>query len=414
MLLLTLSFGRVQSSRQCNIVYYHVKKRNKLMARTRFKRLTQKEKDEIWLRWKAGENLKAIGEALGRTPPAVHFVLSQNGGVKQLTPKRSSKHLSLKEREEISRGLAQSLSIREISRKLNRSPSTISREISRNGGQANYRACTADEDAWERAKRPQPCKLSLQPELTELVATKLMLFWSPEQIAGWLKSEYPDEENWQVSHETIYKSLYIQTRGVLKKELLKHLRTQPSIRGARVKTQHKRAAIPDLVPISERPPCVEDRAIPGHWEGDLIEGSEKSYIATLVERTTRYVNLLKVESKSTHSVVPKLISHAQGLPGELYKSLTWDRGTELKGHKTFTEATDIDVFFCDPQSPWQRGTNENTNRLLRQYFPKKTNLSDYSQEELDAVAKQLNERPRKTLGFKTPIEKFRECVALTT
>lgn len=376
-------------------------------------RFTDKEKDEVWRRWKSGESLSAIGNILGRKAPSIYHVLSKYGGVKRFKRKRSKNHLSLNEREEISRGIAQNKSFRVIAKELKRAPSSISREVSRNGGIHKYRACTADDKAWKRAKRPKLCKLKLNQELALLIADKLKNLWSPEQIAGWLKLQYPNDKSWHVSHETIYKSLYIQTRGVLKKELLKCLRSKPRIRGARTKEKNQRGHIQELVSISERPASIEDRAIPGHWEGDLIEGSQKSYIATLVERQTRYVCLVKVKNKSTHNVIPQLIKHAQKLPSSLYKSLTWDRGTELKGHKTFSEQTNIDVYFCDPQSPWQRGSNENTNRLLRQYFPKGTNLSIYSQEELDDVAQALNSRPRKTLGFCTPLDKFKECVALT-
>ena len=375
---------------------------------------SEHEKSEMWLRWKAGESLTTIAKALNSKAPSIYNVLSKNGGVAQIKRRRAPQHLSLTEREEISRGLAQQKSLRAIASSIGRAPSTISREIARNGGVNHYRACPADKKAWKRAKRPQPCKLSLEPTLRELVAEKLNYFWSPEQIAAWLKLQYPNNENLHVSHETIYKSLYIQARGVLKKELLKKLRSKPRLRGAQVKAKNRRGFIPDLVSISERPPSVENRAVPGHWEGDLIEGSGKSYIATLVERQTRYVCLVKVDSKSTRNVISQLINHAKSLPTHLYKSLTWDRGTELKGHKTFTQATDIDVYFCDPQSPWQRGTNENTNRLLRQYFPKGTDLTRYSQDELNQVAKQLNERPRKTLGFHTPEDKFKESVALTS
>ena len=375
---------------------------------------SEHEKDEIWRMWKSGEGLSTIAKSLNSLSPSIYDVLSRNGGVKQIKRHRSSLHLSLAEREEISRSLAQNKSLRVIAKSINRAPSTISREIARNGGIYNYRACKADKNAWECAKRPKPCKLSLEPALSELVALKLKEFWSPEQIAGWLKLQYPNNENLHVSHETIYKSLYIQTRGVLKKELLKYLRSKPRLRRTKTKVKNQRGYIQDLVSISERPASIEDRAIPGHWEGDLIEGTHASYIATLVERQTRYVCLVKVDSKSTHDVINQLINHAKTLPSDLYKSLTWDRGTELRAHKRFTQKTDIDVYFCDPQSPWQRGSNENTNRLLRQYFPKGTGLSKYSQDELDKVAKELNNRPRKTLGFHTPEEKFKECVALTS
>ena len=288
-----------------------------------------------------------------------------------------------------------------------------SREVNRNGGLECYRASQADQAAWDRAQRPKPCKLITHCALARIVSKQLRRLWSPEQIAGWLKCAYPNDESCQVSHETIYKSLFIQARGALKKELLQHLRTQRAIRRSRHASQKGdgKGQITDTVSIRERPASVEDRAVPGHWEGDLIFGTHNSQIATLVERHTRYVMLAKVPSKDTETVINALIRQARSLPRELYKSLTWDRGKEMADHKRFTLATDIKVYFCDPQSPWQRGSNENTNGLLRQYFPKGTDLSVHSQAKLNAVARQLNERPRKTLGFQTPAERFNACVA---
>ena len=304
-------------------------------------------------------------------------------------------------------------SIRSIAVSLGRAPSTVSREIRRNGGRQQYRASPADQAAWDRARRPKPCKLVENRTLARVVANKLQQAWSPEQIAGWLKRTYPDDENSQVSHETIYRSLFIQARGALKKELLQHLRRTRGMRRSRHHTQKTadHGRITDTVSIRERPASVEDRAVPGHWEGDLLFGSHNSQIATLVERHTRYVMLAKVDSKDTETVINALIKHAHKLPRELYKSLTWDRGKEMADHKRFSLATDIQVYFCDPQHPWQRGSNENTNGLLRQYFPKGTDLSGYSQAKLNAVARQLNERPRKTLNYETPAERFTQCVA---
>jgi IS30 family transposase len=321
--------------------------------------------------------------------------------------------LTLSEREEISRGIAGGFSLRAIASQLSRSPSTISREISRNGGLQHYRASQADNAAWDRAHRPKPCKLAGSPMLRRIVARKLRSHWSPEQIAGWLKRAYPGNESHQVSHETIYRSLFIQARGVLKKELIQYLRTRRTMRHPKHVSQkgEGHGQITNAVSIRERPASVEDRAIPGHWEGDLIEGSNHSYIATLVERHSRYAMLVKVAGKDTDTVVSALIKQSKKLPGELYKSLTWDRGKELADHQRFTLATNIKVYFCDPSSPWQRGSNENTNRLLRQYFPKGTDLSVHSQAKLSAVARQLNERPRKTLGYETPAERFNACVA---
>ena len=304
-------------------------------------------------------------------------------------------------------------SLRSIAASLGRAPSTVSREINRNGGRRRYRASEADQSAWDRAHRPKRCKLVQNRALARIVAKKLKQLWSPEQIAGWLKRTYPDDENLQVSYETIYRSLFIQARGALKKELLQHLRRKRATRRSRHHTQKtdNHGRILDTVSISERPAAAEDRAVPGHWEGDLISGKNNTHIATLVERHTRLVMLAKVDNKKTETVINALIKQAHKLPRELYKSLTWDRGKEMADHKRFSLATDIDVYFCDPQSPWQRGSNENTNGLLRQYFPKGTDLSVHSQAKLNAVARQLNERPRKTLDFETPAERFSQCVA---
>jgi len=382
--------------------------------RTRIK-YTPEQKSEIWDRWKCGESLKAIGRVFDRGSSSIYGQLSPTGGIRPAPRRRSAITLSLSEREEISRGIAAKQSMRWIASSLDRPPSTISREIQRNGGLNSYRASRADKSAWDRAHRPKACKLAMNSELRDAVGIKLELKWSPQQIAGWLKHEYPGDESKQVSHETIYKTLFIQARGALKKELQQHLRSKRAIRRSvrSDKQTDKRGQIPDMVSIRERPASVEDRAIPGHWEGDLIVGSKKSYIATLVERHTRYVMLMKVADSKTETVINALIKHAKRLPDELYKSLTWDRGKELSDHKRFTMATDIAVYFCDPSSPWQRGSNENTNGLLRQYFPKGTNLSVHSQEHLDMVARQLNERPRQTLNFETPAARFNACVAST-
>lgn len=382
--------------------------------RTRIK-YTSAQKQEIWDRWKKGESLNSIGRLFDRPSSSIFNILAPTGGIRPPIRKRSKRVLTLSEREEISRGIVADLSIRSIAKHLNRSPSTISREIKRNDGYDNYRATQADLSAWERAHRPKRCKLACNRPLSRTVATKLQLNWSPEQIAGWLKIEYPNEENNRVSHETIYCSLFVQTRGVLKKELQQYLRSQRAIRRSKHASLKRDGLgqITNAVSISERPASVEDRAVPGHWEGDLIAGSNNSYIATLVERHTRYVMLAKVKNKDTESVVSALIKQSKKLPDELYKSLTWDRGKELADHERFTLETDINVYFCDPRSPWQRGSNENTNGLLRQYFPKGTDLSVHSQTKLNAVARQLNERPRKTLEFETPAQRFNACVAST-
>ena len=376
---------------------------------------TASQRAEIWDRWQRGESMSSIGRRFDRESSSVFSVISPTGGIQPAARKRCSRALSLAEREEISRGLSVSEPLRAIARRLGRSPSTISREVGRNGGVARYRATVSDQAAWDRALRPKPCKLACSPSLAQAVSAKLCRKWSPEQIAGWLRRSFPKEPHRQVSHETIYRSLYIQARGVLKKELLEHLRARRTIRRSRHASLKRNGLgqIKDAVSISERPASVEDRAIPGHWEGDLIGGAKNSYIATLVERHSRYVMLVKVANKDTRSVVSALIRQTQRLPRELYKSLTWDRGKELADHPRLSLATDVEVYFCDPQSPWQRGSNENTNRLLRQYFPRGTDLSLYSQAKLSAVARQLNERPRKTLEYQTPAERFQACVAAT-
>jgi IS30 family transposase len=369
----------------------------------------------MWDRWQRGESLKTIARAFETSHSAISKNFVRFGGIRPPGQQRSSLALTLSEREEISRGIVVGFSLRMIARQLDRAPSTISREISRNGGLKRYRANQADNAAWARAHRPKPCKLAKNLQLSRIIASKLQCHWSPEQIAGWLKKAHAGNERLQVSHETIYRSLFIQARGVLKKELVQYLRTKRMIRRpkkASLKGQGK-GQITGAVSIRERPSSVEDRAVPGHWEGDLICGTNNSFMATLVERHTRYVMLAKVTGKETEAVINALIKQAHKLPSELYKSLTWDRGSEMADHQRFTLDTDIQVYFCDPSSPWQRGSNENTNRLLRQYFPKGTNLSVHSQAKLNAVARQLNERPRKTLGFDTPAERFNACVALT-
>jgi len=382
--------------------------------RTRIK-YTEEQKAEIWNRWKRGESLRAIGRVFDRPSSSIFVQLAPTGGIRPVARKRSGEALTLSEREEISRGIAARQSMRSIAIHLDRAPSTISREVKRNGGVDRYRASRADKAAWDRAHRPKACKLAMNPELRDAVSIKLELEWSPQQIAGWLKYMYPGDESRQVSHETIYKTLFIQARGALRKELQQHLRSKRAIRKSlhTDKEQDRRGQIPDMVSISERPASVEDRALPGHWEGDLIAGSKNSYIATLVERHTRYVMLMKVDDRKTETVINALIKHSKRLPEELYQSLTWDRGKELTDHKRFTLATDVKVYFCDPSSPWQRGSNENTNGLLRQYFPKGTDLSVHSQEHLDFIARRLNERPRQTLNFRTPAERFNACVAST-
>ena len=376
---------------------------------------TDAQKALMWERWRQGWTLHQIAHLFNRGHASVHGILSRTGGIRPPTRTRCATALTLAEREEISRAMAEGQTIRSIAAHLGRAPSTVSREIGRNGGQAQYRAAEADSAAWERALRPKYCKLVRNRALAQIVADKLRLLWSPEQIAGWLKDAHPHDESQRVSHETIYRSLFIQARGALKKELLQHLRRTRAMRRSRHYTQKSEThgQIVGAVSISERPASVEDRAVPGHWEGDLLFGSRNSQIATLVERQTRYVMLAKVASQDTETVVDALIKNARKLPQELYKSLTWDRGKEMADHKRFTLATDVQVYVCEPRSPWQRGSNENTNGLLRQYMPKGVDISGYSQAKLNAIARQLNERPRKTLGYRTPAEMFSQTVALT-
>jgi IS30 family transposase len=376
---------------------------------------SESDRQKIFDRWLAGESQNAIARSFGRSHSSIQGVLARTGGIRPPCRKRSRIALSLPEREEISRGIVAGRSIRAIASEIGRAPSTVSRELQRNGGRRRYRASKADDAAWERAKRPKTCKLADNRSLAGVVGEKLSERWAPEQIAGWLKRAYPDDVSMQVSHETIYKTLFIQARGALKKELQQYLRKTRALRRSRHKTlkDDGLGKITNAVSIRERPAEAEDRAVPGHWEGDLLFGSNNSQIATLVERHTRYVMLVRVPSKDTKTVINALIKHAHKLPRELYKSLTWDRGKEVADHQRFSLATDINVYFCDPQHPWQRGSNENTNGLLRQYFPKGMDLSNVHQNRLNAVARQLNERPRKTLGYYSPAEKFAECVAST-
>ena len=370
--------------------------------------LSHEQKSQLWARWKAGECVADIARALKVPGQRVHHVLARNGGIVPVARFRSSRALRMEEREEISRGIAAGHSARRIAARLQRPACTVTRELARNGGRSAYRASEADVSAWDRGRRPKQCRLATNSKLRYLVAGKLSADWSPEQISSWLKRQFPMDENLHVSHETIYRTLFVQARGALKKELIGHLRAVRRIRRPNgvAHSTGLRGQIVDAVSIRERPAEAEDRAVPGHWEGDLLCGGRNSYIATLVERHTRFVMLIKVPGKDTASVVSVLSRHVRKLPRELRRSLTWDRGHEMTDHKKFTLDTDVQVYFCDPQSPWQRGSNEITNGLLRQYFPKKTPLSGYSQAYLDKIALRLNTRPRKTLGFQTPAERL--------
>lgn len=368
--------------------------------------ISPEERDEVWRRWRAGERITDIAAGLGRNAGSLYGHLYASGGIAPRQRTRCVRSLEYREREAISRGLAAGVSLRQIAVSLGRSPSTISREVARNGGRLSYRAVDADARAWETTRRPQKCKLARNARLRRLVAAKLGRNWSPEQIAGWLRRCYSTDMAMQISHETIYRSLFIQARGVLKQELIKHLRTHRRFRQPTKRQPSKQGQIVDAISIRERPAEIEDRAIPGHWEGDLIIGASNTQIATLVERTSRYTILVRVPRKDAETVRHALEREIRRLPKELSQSMTWDRGTELAQHAQLSIAAGIDIYFCDPRSPWQRGTNENTNRLLRQYFSKGTRLDGYSQVQLNRIARELNTRPRKTLGYRTPLELF--------
>jgi IS30 family transposase len=369
---------------------------------------TAAQKAELWERWKSGSSAAAISRALDRrNKTGVLRIVTLHGGIAPAPRRRALAALRLEEREEISRGIAVGQSIRQIALGLGRAPSTVSRELRRNGGRQCYRANQADMRAWERALRPKPCRLALHRELRWRVAQKLALQWSPEQISGWLKREFPTDQDMQISHEAIYRSLFVQTRGVLKKELTAHLRTRRRMRlPKRHNVQSGQGQILDMVSIRQRPAEAEDRAVPGHWEGDLLTGANDTHIATLIERHSRFTMLVKLPRKDTTTVVAALAKHVRKLPEQLRRSLTWDQGKEMHAHKRFTIATNVQVYFCDPRSPWQRGSNENTNGLVRQYLPRGTNFARISQAHLNAIALRLNQRPRKTLGFETPADKL--------
>ena len=381
----------------------------------RWSRMSWSERNELWARWRRGESLREIAQGLRRASSVVYTVVAAEGGIAPRTRRRSRLALTASEREEISRSLACGQSLRAISRTLGRAPSTLSREVARNGGRRLYRAAVADGHAWHRTRRPQRCRLSTRPALRKIVASKLAQQWSPQQISGWLRCTFPSDADLHVSPETIYRSLFVQSRGVLRRCLLKQLRRQHYFRHARggARPHPRQGQILDAVSIRERPAEVHDRAVPGHWEGDLLEGARGTYIATLVERQSRYVMLVRLPSKDTSTVTRALARRIRRLPHGLMKSLTWDRGGELAAHRAFTIATNVTVYFCDPRSPWQRGSNENTDGLLRQYLPTATNLSGHSQAQLDAIALRLNTRPRMTLGYQTPAAKLAEIVAAT-
>ncbi len=375
-------------------------------------RLSGVEREVLWDRWEAGESQRSISRRLGRSPSTVRSQLIASGWNRPVPVREwSSLRLSSGEREEISRGLSRDESLRSIAHRLGRSPSTVSREVKTNGGRGRYRVTKAHRASRTRAKRPKPMKLAECPRLAEAVETRLDLWWSPSQISRWLVRAYPDDEGMRVSHETIYQSLFVQGRGALRKELWRSLRTGRAVRRPQGRPKSTKGQIRDMVMISQRPAEIEDRAVPGHWEGDLIIGTGKSAIGTLVERQTRYVMLFRVpKGNKAEDVRVALTDTIRKLPEHLWQSLTWDQGREMAQHSKFTVDTGVDVYFCDPQSPWQRGTNENTNGLLRQYFPKGTDLSQHTQDDLDQAAYSLNTRPRQTLGDMTPSEKLAEVL----
>lgn len=376
---------------------------------------TEEEKELVFDLWKQGAGFSDISRVINAKPGSIFSILRDSGGLKPDKRNRSIHHLTLEEREEIRAGLSAKMSIRTIAGQLNRAPSTISREISRNRGRRWYKAVDADRRAWRMAERPKPCVLASNPKLKKLVIQKLELKWSPEQITGWLRLHYPGQSKMHLSHETIYKTLYIRARKTLNHSLARHLRRSHKMRQSK---RHSRSGdrgtinILNGMSIHQRPRGIENRRNIGHWEGDLVTGSKNTHIATLVDRKTRFTLILKLKGKDADSVNTALINAFVKLPAPMKRSLTWDRGMELAKHAEFTKMTGIPVFFCDPQSPWQRGTNENTNSLIRQYFPKKTCLAQHSQRKLNEVATQLNERPRKVLKFRTPKEMIEKGVAL--
>jgi IS30 family transposase len=375
--------------------------------------LSEATKEAIWKLRAQGLSDREVGRRLGLARGSVSNHLARTGGIRPRARRRPERCLSFEEREEISRAIAGGQSARAIARALGRSHTTIAREIDRCGGRRRYRAHAAEREAWRRSRRPRATKLELCPALRRVVEERLAENHSPEQIAGWLRVRYPDNEAMQVSHETIYRALYVQARGTLKRELTRHLRRGRSRRYARSQSSkgQGQGKLTGMVMISERPPEVEDRAVPGHWEGDLLMGGRMSAIATLVERQTRYCQLVALpDGSGAVEVCEALEQSISTLPAQLRRSLTWDQGSEMSEHRRFAVQSGVEVYFCDPQSPWQRGSNENTNGLLRQYFPKGTSLAGIGQERLDEVAAKLNRRPRETLGFATPADKLAELI----
>ena len=383
------------------------------MAHGDYEKLTPEAIDELWVRLRSGKAAKPAARELGLGTSTVRAYLLRCGGIRPEPRRRASGRLTFAEREEISRGLAAGCSLRRIAAGLGRAPLTISREVAANGGARRYRAARADRQAWSRAGRPKPCKLATRPVLRDMVEEKLQRRWSPQQIAGWLKLAFPTSPEMQVSHETIYRTLFVQSRGALRRELTRYLRSGRVIRRPKgVRMPDGRGGRPNILHISERPAEADDRAVPGHWEGDLVFGKNMSPVATLVERSTRFVMLVALPSGNHQAdvVADALTAAISTLPEQLAKTLTWDQGHEMADHQRFTIQTGVQVYFCDPKSPWQRGSNENTNGLLRQYLPRRLDFRTLTQADLDAIARELNERPRQTLGFKTPSQALAEVL----
>jgi IS30 family transposase len=362
--------------------------------------------------WAEGASAWVMREEAGVSRHAVLRQIRRLQRRPKREPTRSPLRLSLAEREEISRGLAAGESLRSIAGRLERTPSTVTREVERNGGRRRYRACAADKAALRRTRRPKRSKLAGCERLRQVVEAKLELRWSPQQISGWLVGEFPDEAEMRVSHETIYLSLFVQSRGALRKELFRYLRSgRATRRSLGHSVMNGQGQLRGTVNISERPAEANDRAVPGHWEGDLIFGKRMSAVATLVERKSRFVMLIGLPNGHTADVVADaLAAKIVELPAQLRRSITWDQGKEMAEHARFSVETGVPVYFCDPRSPWQRGSNENTNGLLRQYFPKRTDLKLHSQADLDAVAAELNDRPRQTLGWRSPSQSLDEAL----
>ena len=368
------------------------------MVRVSWSRLTPLEIDAIWERLQSGLSAKPAARELGLSSGTVRAYLVRCGGIKPAPRSRATVRLRIEEREEISRGLAAELSLRAIAAQLGRSPSTVSREVAAHGGQRGYRAMAADQAAWKQGTRPKQCRLALNSELRDIVAEKLRSRWSPQQISGWLKRTYPTRPEMQVSHESIYRTLFVQSRGALKQELTQYLRTGRLLRRPKgVRIPDGRGGRPNTLHISERPAEAEDRAVPGHWEGDLVFGRGMSPVATLVERSTRYLMLVALPggNHKADAVADALAAAVTTLPSKLAKSLTWDLGHEMAQHQRFSDETGMTVYFCDPKSPWQRGSNENTNGLLRQYLPRRRNFRDLTQADFDVIAARA-QRPAST------------------